>query len=814
MRIIPFITGTVITLALVFVLDNKWGAIPPVGKFLSPQQGFWQNAEPEDADFSGNFSFASLKGKVDVYLDERLVPHVFAEHDEDAYFVQGYLHAKNRLWQMELQTYYAAGRLSEKIGDRAINVDRETRRMGMVYAAENALKEFEKDPATKAACDAYTAGVNAYINSLTPASLPLEYKLLDYKPEPWSNLKIALFLKQMSRTLANYGPDLKNTEAKVAFTFEELMQLDPQVHDSLVPIVPKGTPFDTAGIKPVPPATADSLYFGKKDTLAVTEFTKQDPNNGSNNWVVGGKKTASGAPILANDPHLELSFPSIWYEMQITTPNLNVYGVSFPGSPSIIIGFNDNIAWGVTNSQRDVKDFYEIQFKDDSKQEYLFNNTWQKTELKVDTIKVKGGDTIYDTVAYTVFGPVMYDKSFASALGENKAIAIRWSAHDASNEGLTFYKLNRAKNYDDYLDAIKSFTCPAQNFLFASKTGDIALWQQGRFPARWYGQGMYVMPGTDSSYMWQGYIPQKENPHVFNPDTGFIQSANQRPVDSSYPYFIPGGYITARGVSIWRELSAMNNITPKDMMALQNNNHHVFGEAARNVLLKYVSETEVANNTDAKRYVDMLREWDGYANPNSTATTVFQAWYDSLEVSIWKDEWTKDSLTIGLPDEQTLLEWINRDSAFRFIDNINTTEKETIQLLVTQALLKATPVLKEKETAGKLEWTKHKDPTIYHLLRDALLPFARKVPVGGWSNVINATTHSHGPSWRMIVHLSGQTEAYGVYPGGQSGNPGSRFYDNFVDVWSAGDYYPLWMMKASEAKDERIKWKMTFTKSA
>jgi penicillin G amidase len=240
----------------------------------------------------------------------------------------------------------------------------------------------------------------------------------------------------------------------------------------------------------------------------------------------------------------------------------------------------------------------------------------------------------------------------------------------------------------------------------------------------------------------------------------------------------------------------------------------VFGEAARNVLLKYVSETEVANNTDAKRYVDMLREWDGYANPNSTATTVFQAWYDSLEVSIWKDEWTKDSLTIGLPDEQTLLEWINRDSAFRFIDNINTTEKETIQLLVTQALLKATPVLKEKETAGKLEWTKHKDPTIYHLLRDALLPFARKVPVGGWSNVINATTHSHGPSWRMIVHLSGQTEAYGVYPGGQSGNPGSRFYDNFVDVWSAGDYYPLWMMKASEAKDERIKWKMTFTKSA
>jgi penicillin amidase len=812
MRILPFILSTVITLALVFTLNNKLGKIPPLGKFLSPQQGFWQNAEPVDAERNEEIPVKGLKGKLTVYLDERLVPHVFAEKDEDAYFAQGYLHAKYRLWQMELQTFAAAGRISEKMGNdpKYINFDREQRRAGMVSAAENALKTFEADPLYKASCDAYTAGVNAYIHSLTESTLPLEYKLLDYKPEPWSNLKIALFLKQMSKTLADYGPDLYNTSTKPAFSFEELMQLDPQVDDSLVPIIPKGTVFAPPAIVPIKPATADSLYFGKKDTADVEEFSKQNPSNGSNNWVVSGKKTKSGAPILCNDPHLELSFPSIWYEMQITTPTLNVYGVTFPGTPNVIIGFNDQIAWGVTNAQRDVKDYFEIQFRDDSKQEYLFNGQWQKTKLRIEEIKVRGAATIYDTVAYTVFGPVIYDKSFSKAISQNKAIAVRWTAHDPSNEEKTFYKLNRAGNYDGYLDAIKSYDCPGQNFVFASKSGDIALWQQGKFPARWYGQGMYLMPGIDSSYMWQGFIPQEENPHAHT-DSGFLQSANQRPVDSTYPYFIPGAYINARGVSISRHLSAMEGITPQDMMALQNDNYSVFAEGARTMLLKYVKEGEL--NADAKKYLDLVKLWNLYANPASTGVTVYQTWFDSLEKLVWWDEWQKDSLKINPPSEQTLLEWINRDSAFKYIDNVNTPQKETISDLVTQALQKATPVLKAEEEQDRLEWTKHKDPMIYHLLREAVLPFARNIPVGGWGNIINATQKSHGPSWRMIVHLTTPTEAYGVYPGGQSGNPGSRFYDDMVDYWATGKYYRLWMMKETEAGDKRIIGKLTFTNS-
>src|SRR5690606_19970995 len=252
------------------------------------------------------------------------------------------------------------------------------------------------------------------------------------------------------------------------------------------------------------------------------------------------------------------------------TPNLNVYGASFPGSPNIIIGFNDSIAWGVTNSQRDVRDYYEVEFQDESQKKYIFNGEWKSTEILVEEIKIKNASAVLDTVSYTIFGPVLFDQHHSHDLKANEGIALRWTAHDPSNEARSFYDLNRAKNYTDYENAIKPFSCPGQNFVFASKAGDIAIWQQGKFPARWYGQGTYVMPGFDSSYMWQGFIPQNENPHSINPEQGFLQSANQRPVDSAYPYFIPGNYIVPRGVAIHRKLSAMQQVRVEDMMALQN----------------------------------------------------------------------------------------------------------------------------------------------------------------------------------------------------------------------------------------------------
>ena len=813
MRIVPFAVSAVVSAGLIFALNKQWGTIPPMGKFLSPQHGFWQNAEPAGQSFDAELNFPELKGKAEVYFDERLVPHVFAENDEDLYFIQGYLHAKFRLFQIDLQTKAAAGRASEIAGEKAVNYDKQQRRLGMVYAAENAMLEIEKDPTARKIFDAYTNGINAYINNLKESELPIEYKLLNFKPEKWSNLRSALLLKMMAKDLSSGTEnDLANTNAKSIFLPEELKMLYPQVHDSLVPIVPKGTVFDAPGIIPVQPASADSLYFGKKDTITAKEIAKPDINNGSNNWVVAGNKTASGAPILCNDPHLELSLPSIWYEMQLQTPGSNAYGVSLPGAPFVIIGFNDSIAWGVTNAQRDVKDYFEIKFKDETKQEYWFNGKWEKTIQKPELIKVKGGKDVFDTVAYTIFGPVMFDESFSNDFSNKRNLAVRWVAHDPSNEGMTFYKLNRAANYDDYTEAIRTFQCPGQNFIFASKTGDIAIWQQGKFPARWNRQGLYVMPGEDSSYMWQGFIPQPENPHSKNPERGFLESANQRPVDSTYPYFIPGSYITPRAITIENKLAAMSGITPKDMMALHGNYFNTLAEDVRSTLIQYVNET--ALNATEKKYLDIIKNWDLMASPDSKGQTVYQCWWDSLEVEIWKDDLSRVSPQAPWPEEQTTMELLKKDSALQFIDNRNTPQKETLYDVVTAALKKASADLATKEAEGKLEWSKFKNPTVYHLLKDALPAFARKgLNVGGNGNIVNAVTHSHGPSWRMIVHLTNQTEAYGVYPGGQSGNPGSRFYDDYIDKWVAGEYNKLWFMREGDKTDKNVKWVMKFGNS-
>ncbi|MBI3138019.1 MAG: penicillin acylase family protein [Sphingobacteriales bacterium] len=810
MRIVPFAVSALVSAGLILALNKQWGPVPPMGKFLSPQLGCWQNAEPAEAGFDAELSLPGLKAKAQVYFDDRLVPHVFAENDEDLYFIQGYLHAKFRLFQMDLQTKAAAGRASEIAGPKAIEYDREQRRLGMVYAAENAVKEIEKEPVSKQIFDAYTRGINAYIGSLKESDIPVEYKLLNIRPEKWTNLRSALLLKMMAKMLSSGTEnDLANTNAKSIFFPDELKKLYPQVPDSLVPIVPKGTAFAAPGIVPLAPPSADSLYFGKKDTVTAHEISKPDINNGSNNWVVAGSKTASGAPILCNDPHLELSLPSIWYEIQLETPASNAYGVSLPGCPFVIIGFNDSIAWGVTNAQRDVKDYYEIKFRDKSKTAYWFNGRWENTTLKEEIISVKGGPAVKDTVAYTVFGPVMFDESFSNDLSNKRNLAVRWVAHEPSNEGKTFYWLNRAHNYDEYAKAIEHFQCPGQNFIFASKTGDIAIWQQGKFPARWDRQGLYVMPGEDSSYSWQGFIPQPENPHAKNPERGFLESANQRPADSSYPYFIPGSYITPRAISIENKLALMSGIRPEDMMALQGNYFNTLAEDARPLLLQYVKENELY--PEAKKYLAIVKDWDLNASPDSKGQTIYQCWWDSLEAEIWKDDLTRVNPQAPWPEEQTTLELLKKDSALRYIDNINTTQQETLFDVVTLALKKASMELVKKEKEGKLEWTRFKNPTIYHLIKD-LKAFARPgLPVGGNGNIINAVTHSHGPSWRMIVQLTDQTEAWGVYPGGQSGNPGSRFYDNFVDQWAKGQYNKLWFMREGDRTDKNIKWVMKFT---
>ncbi|MBD0332081.1 MAG: penicillin acylase family protein, partial [Chitinophagaceae bacterium] len=334
--------------------------------------------------------------------------------------------------------------------------------------------------------------------------------------------------------------------------------------------------------------------------------------------------------------------------------------------------------------------------------------------------------------------------------------------------------------------------------------------QQAKFPARWEGQGLYLMPGDDTNYMWQGFIPQQENPHIINPASGFIQSANQRPVDSTYPYFIPGNYITARGRIIAKRLEQMQQITPKDMMQLQNDYYSI---TAANIIPLFLKYLDVHNlNGTENKYLNEVRQWNFNATPDSKATTIYQAWLDTLSVIIWSDEFAGVQQPNTRPDEETLIEALLKDSSYKYIDNISTSQVETITQQVTYAFKLAVAAL--DKDPDHLIWWKHKNPTILHLLRNSVTSWARTgLHVGGWSNTINAVTTTHGPSWRMIVHLTKPIEAYGVYPGGQSGNPASKYYDNFIDTWVNGKYFRLWMMKETEAKDKRIKWKMTFTNS-
>ncbi len=814
MRIIPFIITAAITTGLVVLLNTRLVLPAPLGKLLSPQHGVWQNAESSNENFTADLKFSQLSGKTNVYFDDRLVPHIFAEQENDAYFVQGYLHAKFRLWQMELQTFAAAGRASEILGEKGLNHDREFRRLGMVYAAEIAEQEANKDPIMKAECDAYTAGVNAYINTLTESSLPLEYKLIGYKPELWSNLKTSLFLKYMSYDLASGEDDFEMTNAKSFFSANDFAKLFPAIQDSLDPIIPKGTPFPKQKIFPKAPANIDSVYFNNKDVV-VTQEQKPNRENGSNNWAVSGKKTKSGAPILCNDPHLGLNLPSLWYEVQISVPGFNAYGVSFPGAPGVIIGYNDSCAFGFTNGGRDVRDYYEVQFKDDTRKEYLFNGTYHPTKFRIDTIKIKGKPDFIDAVAYVQLGkdwcPVMYDKSFSGGRStNNKNYAVRWTAHDPSNELKIFNMLNHAKNYADYSAAVTNLHTPGQNCVFACKSGDIAIRTQGDWPAKWRGQGDFVMPGTDSSYLWQGMIPQAEVPYQYNPERGFVSSANQKPVDETYPYYIGKAYPIYRGFEINRRLRKMNNITPQDLMALQTDNYNAFAQMMLPLFVKNIKQSELGE--DEKKYFEFLKNWNFRNDIGSKGATVFELLWQNFKDTVYEDEFAKAPKVIMHPFESSLVEGILKDSAYKFLDNITTPKKETLADDITAALKKTTLELKKAEIAGKLDWEKYKATHIDHL---AKLPVFSKtsLAIGGGTHNINATKETHGPSWRMVISLTKNTEAYGVYPGGQSGNPGSKYYDNFVGQWAAGKYYLLWMMVKGEDKDKRVVGTINFSKN-
>ena len=780
------ITSLLFTIALVYALNRSWDfgkPIPPLGKFLDPFHGFWRNAESKDLKPLEE-TISGLKDEVSIVYDSTLIPHIYAKNEEDLFFAQGYITAKYRLWQMEFQSHAAAGRIAEIIGPAALDFDRGQRRLGMVYAAQNSVDEMEKDSTVKMIANRYSDGVNAYINSLDYEKLPLEYKLLNYWPEQWTPLKSGLLLKYMAKTLNIREKDFEMTNALKLFGKETLNLLYPDNEHVGDPIVdnPNGWNFKPISLDKVAPALP-------KDFVQINQLEKSSTDIGSNNWAVSGSKTASGFPILCNDPHLELNLPSIWYIIHLSAPGFNSMGASLPGAPTVISGFNDSIAWGETNAQRDLVDWFKIEFKNKAKNEYLSDGQWKQSKKVIEKFSAKGKEDTFDTVIYTHHGPVTYDESYHGDSEKNN-YAFRWIAHDPSKELLTFYLLNKGKNHSDYMKALDHYTSPAQNFVFACVNGDIAMRIQGKYPVRRADEGRFVLDGTKTSDEWQAFIPNEQNITYKNPVRGFVSSANQYPVDDTYPYYVTATNFEAyRNRRINQLLSEWKSITPQNMMKLQADNYNLKASESLPGWLKMLDSTKL--NDEETTAFQKLKSWDFNNSITSEGASYYEAWLRTIYPMIW-DEVVDSRVSLPEPTSYTTVKLIKEKPDLSFFDIKSTTEKETAVDIVRKSFSESVKVIEKWKQEKKMnpEWADFKDSYIQHLAR--LAPFSYHVKHGGNGSIINAHSKSNGPSWRMVTSLEKQgVKAWGVYPGGQSGNPGSPYYNNMIDVWAADHYFNL-----------------------
>lgn len=790
MRAAGAIIVSLITVLLIWVLGHSMGSLPAIGPLVNPVSGCWANAEPVNKNFTGELKLPSLKGKVTVWFDNRLVPHIHAENAHDIYFIQGYVHAYFRLFQMDMQTRAAAGRISEVVGGKALNFDRLQRRKGMVFGAKNSLELMESEPRTKEMLDAYTAGINQYISGLDYKQYPLEYKIIGFDPEPWTNLKSALLLKYMADDLTGYTEDIALTALRDMIPPEDLAKLYPESITGSTPVIPSGTGFEKP-LLTMPLQPVDSVW---SHYVAIELENRKDEGKGSNNWALSGTRTGSGAAMLCNDPHLGLNLPSLWYEVQMQTPDMNVYGVSLPGAPGVIIGFNDSISWGFTNNYRDVKDFYEVKQVAGNSHAYWFVGKQLDYKTQIEHIGRKGKPDFLDTVNYTIQGPVMYDKSFHGPDELKTPIAMCWMAHRATNELLAVYMLNRAKGYNEFVDAILNFQCPAQNMVYADKSGNIALWGQGQFVDKWKEQGRYVMNGADSAALWGQLIPMRENPHVLNPELGYVSSANQLVTDTTYPYWYNGYFHEFRAWRINQLLSGMQHATPRDMFTMQQDTYSILAQNALPIMLRNLP---TSLPSDKSKYVDSLKKWNYNLSAESVAAAVFQVWWTKLYDDLWSDDFgdVPDKL---YPTEERTMQLLESDPDLKYYDDRKTPQVEHLNDMVLRSFNEALDSL-NKITAGT-EWYEVKNTSVQHLTKLPAFSYYN-LKTGGWGTAINAMKHDHGPSWRMVVQMSRDIEAYGVYPGGQSGNPGSKYYADFLPSWETGKYYRLLFLPNSSSQN-------------
>ena len=758
-----------------------------------------------------------LSAPVHVYRDDHGIAHIYAENADDLFFAQGYVHAQDRMWQMEFWRHIAQGRVSEIVGEPGLENDMFIRTSGWnrIAAANTAYYEQEL-PEAMAALTAYSAGVNAYLIE-NKDDIAISQRILGlvgepWELEPWQPVHSIGWGVVMGWDLGgNWDNEL--TRARLYAT------LGQQATDELVP----GYPFDTRPV--IAPTSQLATAAGSSAGLAAApavDWTRVStkligrppgalgtgPLLGSNNWVVGGQHTASGLPLLANDPHLGIQMPSIWYQVGLHAPGWDVTGFSFAGIPGVIVGHNERIAWGVTNVGPDVQDLYIERVNPDNPNQYEYMGEWRDFNVIEEVIKVNGGEDVVLTVRETLHGPVISD-----VLDDQPdVLALRWTAGSGPSRILqSVLSINQAQNFDEFREALRYWDIPSQNFVYADVDGNIGYQTPSLIPIRTNGQGMVPVPGWTGEYEWEAYIPFEELPTLYNPEQGYIVTANHAVVDEAYPYFIARDWASGdRGQRITdmiEQAIAEGPIDADDFARIHSDSYSL--RAASYVpLLAGLSSDDAA----VQRALDTLGQWDYQERRDSVGASLFEIFYMRLAHNVLADDVGEENVSDAY--STIYFHQLAQDTAARWWDDATTPETESREDILLRSLAEAVTWLSENLGGDMDEWTWGRLHTATFastpLGESGIGPIESLVnrgpfPADGGSDLVNANNWSWAepaavrshPSMRMIVDMSDFDASRWVIPTGQSGHPFNAHYDDQIELWLNGEYLPMRSSRAA-----------------
>jgi penicillin G amidase len=586
-------------------------------------------AQEAGSSQSTSIAIPGLRDRVTVRRDERGIPYIEAKNDEDLYFAQGYITASDRLWQMDLFRRTERGELAEVLtagpNNIALDQDKQHRTLGFAQVVEAEVAQ--ASPAARAVLEAYASGVNAYIASLDAKSLPPEFQILQYKPKPWTHADSLLVVKLFFEALSSTWRLDVLREALAGLPAEKRAALMPETSPYDVLVVGKDTKKPVARTPPssgsIGPVTNEAiLALARDEEIAANALMRvglyAEGLAASNNWVVSGKRTATGKPLLANDPHLSPTAPSIWHMVHLSAPGLRVAGVTAPGLPGVVIGHNDRIAWGFTNVGPDVQDLYIEKFDPANPRRYQTASGWRDAEIRHEEIKVRKGimdsstDTITHDVTVTQHGPIVFEK-------DGKRYALRWTALDPKlNKADSSYSLNRARNWKEFSSALNSFTAPTQNIVYADVEGHIGYHSAGIVPIRKSGDGSVPYDGSTDAGEWTSFIPTDKLPTVFDPPSGIIVTANQRIVGNDYPYFLTHSWAQPyRARRILDMLNEKPKLTSDDFRRILGDVYSFAAVAFARQNVKILRPTLTPGDTKLSESLDAFEKWDGQMNADS-----------------------------------------------------------------------------------------------------------------------------------------------------------------------------------------------------